>query len=174
MKELLEGVAGGALKALERLGAEWEARRATKVIAFDAIECVTLIQTDEGVIKGLVEVVCIEGVSRRANMAVTCYLGGHLKKDGTFKSGKHPKSQTTKIFEYESEVPYRYSKIFGVGLGFRPAGAVPAEHQFLADFTERLIADVDAAQKAANDEAMSAAEERRRKNEETARRALFG
>lgn len=168
MKELLE-----ALKALERLGAEWKARRATKVIAFDTIECGAVIQTDGSVIKGLVEVQQLDSC-RQAKMVVTCYLGGRLKKDGTFKSGKHPKSQTVKIFEYESEVLYRYSKVFGIGLGFRPVGAMPAEHQFLADLAEQLWAETDTAQKAVKDEATVVAESRRQENKATARRVLFG
>ena len=168
MKKMLE-----ALEALERLGAEWKARRASKRIVFDTVECVALVQTDEGVVKGIVEVQRQESC-RRMKMEIVCYLGGRLKKDGRFDGGKHPKSNTVKLFEYDSEILYRSSKVVGIGLGWHPIGVVPAEHQFLADFADRLIAEVDAERRAADDEAKVVTDERRRENEETARRALFG
>src|SRR3989344_8275313 len=168
MQKMLE-----ALQALERLGAEWKAGRVTKRLAFDAIECKTFVQTNGGVVKGFVEVQRQESC-RRTKMEVVCYLGGCLKKDSRFNSGKHPKSKTVKLFEDENEVLYRYSKVFGVGLGWRPVGAVSVEHQFLIDFADRLIAETDAARKAIEDETKATAEEWWRENEETAKPALFG
>ena len=167
MKKMLE-----TLRALEQLGAAWKARRATKRIAFDTVECTTLLQTDEGVIKGLVEVQRQESC-RCTKIEVVCYLGGCLKKDGRFDGGKHSKNKIAKLFEHDSEVLYRSSKVFGVWLGWRPVGVVSAEHQFLADFADRLIAETGAIQKATGDEEKAVAEERRRENEKTARRALF-
>src|SRR3989344_6367240 len=152
MRELLE-----ALRALERLGAEWKARRATKRLAFDTVECVTLVQTDEGVVKGFVEAQRQESC-RRAKMEVVCYLGGCLKKDGRFDGGKHSKSKTVKLFEYDSEVLYRYSKVFGVGLGWHPVGRVSAGHRLLIDFADRLIAKTDATHKIAGDEPKATAD----------------
>lgn len=142
MKELLE-----TLKALERLGAKWSARRVSKRFLFDTIECTTLVRTiPEGVIRGVVEV--RRGDTWRTKIEVHCYLGGQIKEDGTFKHSSHPKDKTVKVFECVNVVMYRYSKgMFGVGKGFRPIGGVSAEHQFLTDFAERLIVEVDACKK---------------------------
>ena len=167
MKEMTE-----ALDALECLGAEWKARRVSKKFIFDTVECTTLIQTEEGVLRGLVEVQRWDGY-RRTKTEVACYLGGRLDDKGAFKHLKHPKHKTVKLFEYEDETLYRYSKVFGVGLGWRPVGAVPTEHQFLVDFAGRLVAEADADKKATDDEAAVNAENQRRGNEEKARRALF-
>ncbi len=168
MKKMME-----ALRALERLGAEWKARRVSSLYLRDTVECVALVQTDEGVMRGLVR------VSRndiwRVQVSVSCYLGGQIEENGEFKHARHPERKTVKLFEYDSTILFRYSRgVFGLGAGFRPIGAVPVEHQFLTDFANRLIAKADVAQKAIANEAKAVAEERRRRNEETARRALFG
>lgn len=168
MKELLE-----ALKALERLGAEWKARRKSTLYLRDTIECDTLVQTDEGVIRGLVRV--RRNDIWRVQMEVACYLGGRLKDDGTFKHTAHPKDETVKFFEHDNAVLFKYSKgFFGLGAGFRPIGAVSAEHQFLTDFADRFWAEADSAQKAVEAEKVAAASHKRLNNETTARRALFG
>ena len=167
MKELLE-----ALGALERLGAEWKGRRVSKKFLFDTVECTTLVQAAEGVIRGLVEVQRWDGYCR-TKVEVVCYLDGQLDDKGKFKHARHPKDKTVKLFEYEDEVLYKYSKMLGVGLGWRPAGVVPEEHDFLVGFSERLIIKADADKKATDDEA-AAAGEHREENKEKARRALFG
>ena len=168
MRELLE-----ALRALERLGAEWKARRVSLLYLRDTIECVALVQTDEGVMRGLVRV--SKSDVWRVEMAVMCYLGGQIGMNGEFKHARHPESETVRIFEYDSTILFKYSKgVFGLGAGFRPIGAVPAEHQFMTDFANRLIAEADAVKKVAEDETKAVADERRWRNEETARRALFG
>lgn len=168
MKELLK-----ALNALEQLGAEWKVRRASTLYLRDTVECVNLVQTDEGVVRGLVRV--RRNDIWRVQMEVVCYLNGRLKDDGTFKHNTHPKDGTVKIFEYDSTILFKYSKgLFGLGAGFRPIGAVSAEHQFLTDFADRLWVEVDVAQTAAEAEKVAADSQRRPNNETTARRALFG
>ena len=170
MKELLE-----ALKALERLGASWKARRVSKGSLFNTIECTALVQTTEGVVRGLVEIQGKGSDDRRVKAEVSCHLEGKLMKDGGFKHLKHLKDKTVKIFEYENFVMYNYSKGFlGIGQGFRPAGTVPVEHRFLVDFAERLVAVADQQEQAeksarANDESA-----RKSANEARARHALFG
>lgn len=168
MKKMLE-----TLQALERLGAEWKARRITRTRIHDTVECTTLVQTDEGVIRGLVTVDRVSGYSR-TEAEVVCYLGGRFGEDGVFKHAKHPKDKTVKLFEYQNTVMYRYSKVFGIKLGWRPAGAVPVEHQFLTDFADQLFAEIDPAQETADNEVKVVADERRQRNKEMARRALFG
>lgn len=168
MKELLE-----ALGALERLGAEWRARRVSKKFLLDTVECTTFIQKDEGVVRGIVGVQKWDGYCR-TKMEVACYLDGRLKDNGTFKHVGHAKDKTVKLFEYENETLYQYSKMFGVALGWRPVDVVPTIHQFLVEFSERLIAETDAAKKAAEEEETTVAGERQRENEMRARRALFG
>ncbi|MBI2674368.1 MAG: hypothetical protein HYX22_01355 [Candidatus Yanofskybacteria bacterium] len=155
MKKMLE-----VLRVLEQLGAEWKARRITRTRIHDTIECVTLVQMDEGVVRSLVTVDRVSGYSR-TEAEIVCYLAGRLEEDGVFKHAKHPKDKTAKLFEYQNTVMYRYSKVFGIKLGWRPVGTVPAEHQFLTDFADRLIAEADVAQKATADEAKVVAEERR-------------
>ena len=168
MKKMLE-----VLRALERLGAEWKARRVSTLYLRDTVECSALVQTDDGVMRGFVRVRWND--IWRAEMTVACYLGGHIGDNGEFKHARHPESKTVKLFEYDSTILFKYSRgMFGLGAGFRPIGSVPAEHQFLTDFADRLIAEADATQRVAADEARRVAEERRRENEETARRALFG
>lgn len=172
MRELLN-----ALESLERLGASWKARRVTKTAPYDTIECTSLVQTSEGVIRGLVEVRRGQTYSQ-TKAEVACYLDGKLgdKKDkGEFKHLSHPKAKTTKLYEYENTILMRYSTgFFGVGRGFRHAGAVPLEHQYLTDFAERLMAKFDCEKlelepaKAAEDGA------RKNANEAKARKALFG
>jgi len=168
MREMLE-----ALRALERLGAEWKARKVSLLYLRDTVECSAFIQTDEGVMRGLVKV--SKNDIWRVEMSVICYLGGQIGTNGEFKHARHPERKTARIFEYKNTILYKYSKgLFGLGAGFRPIGTVPAEHQFLTDFADRLTAEADVARKAAGDEAKAIAEERRRRNEEMARRALFG
>lgn len=168
MKELLE-----ALKALERLGAEWKARRKSTLYLRDTIECDSLVQTDEGVIRGLVRV--RRNDIWRVQMEAACYLSGRLKDDGAFKHIAHPKDKTVKLFEYDSTILFKYSKgFFGLGAGFRPIGGVPAEHQFLTDFAERLWVEAEATQKTAEAERTASVSRHRRDNETAARRALFG
>ena len=170
MEELLE-----ALEALERLGAEWKARRVSKKFLFDTVECIALVQTAEGesVIRGLVGVQRWDGYCR-TKIEVVCYLDGQLDDKGAFKHARHPKDKTVKIFEYEDEVLYKYSKVLGVGLGWRPAGVVPEEHDFLVGFSEWLIIKADADKKATDEETAAVADEHREENEGKARRALFG
>lgn len=168
MKELLE-----ALKALERLGAEWKVRRASELYLRDTVECTALVQTNEGVVRGVIKV--SHNDVWRVQAGVACYLNGHLKNDGTFKHMGHPASKTVKVFEYANTVLYKYSKgLFGLGAGFHPIGLVPTEHQYLTDFAGRLIAETDTVQKTGKDEAIAVAESRRQENEARARRALFG
>src|SRR3989338_7592619 len=132
MKELLE-----TLQALDQLGAEWKARRITRTRIHDTVECAALVQTDEGVVRGLITVDRVSGYSR-AEAGVVCYIGGRLREDGVFKHAKHAKDKTAKLFEYKNTVMYRYSKVFGIELGWRPVGAVPAEHRVLTDFADRV------------------------------------
>lgn len=168
MKELLE-----ALRALEWLGAEWKARRVSKKFLFDTIECATLVQIDAGVVRGLVEVQRWDGYCR-VKSEVACYLDGRLKDDGTFKHVGYAKDKTIKLFEYENEVLYRYSKMFGVALGWRPVGVIPTIHQFLVEFSERLVVKADTAKKAAEEGEAATDGKRRCENETRARQALFG
>lgn len=168
MRELLE-----TLKALKRLGAEWKARRVSTLYLRDTIECIALVQTNEGVIRGLVRV--RRNDIWRVQMEAACYLGGRLKDDGEFKHTVPPNNETVKLFEYDSTTLFQYSKgLFGLGAGFRPIGRVLAEHQFLTDFADRLIAAVEADQRTADEEKTAVVAEQRRQNETTARQALFG
>lgn len=170
MKELLE-----TLKTLGRLGASWKAQRVSKIELFDTIQCTALVRTDEGMVRGFVEV---RGGETRyqtnVKMEVVCYLGGRPDDKGEFKHSRHPKNKTTKLFEYENVVLYRESKMLGISRGIRPVGAVPAEHQYLVNFAEKLIVVTDRENQAAT--AAKVAEESARKsaNEARARRALFG
>lgn len=170
MKELLE-----VLRVLERLGASWKARRITRGSNFNTIQCTTLVQTDEGVIKGLVESQGTGSEDRRTKVEIICYLGGHLEKEGTFDAKKHSKAETVKLFECQNAVLLKFSGGFlGIGRGFRPVGTVPAEHRFLVGFAERLIAETD--QEEQITESAKVAEDGARKstNEAKARHALFG
>ena len=168
MQKMLE-----ALRALERLGAEWKARRVSLLYLRDTVECSALVQTAEGVVRGLVKV--RRNDIWRVQMEAACYLGGQIGENDEFKHARHPESETVKLFEYDSTILYKYSKgVFGLGSGFRSIGAVPAEHQFLTDFADRLIAEAEAERRVADDETKAAADERWRENEKTARRALFG
>src|SRR3989344_7830207 len=133
--------------ALDQLGSLWEARRLSKKFLFDTIECTTLGQTTEGVIRGFIEVQRWDGLCR-TKAEVVCFIDGHLYKKGGFKHLKHPKIKTAKLYEYNNEVLYRYSKFFGIGLGWSPIGGLPAEHRFLIDFVDRLFAKVEVAEKA--------------------------
>lgn len=162
-----------ALEALKRLGASWKARRVSKKFLFDTIECTALVQTKEGVIRGFVEVQRWDTYCC-AKMEVACFLGGHLEKGGTFKHLKHLKDKKANIFEYENVVLYHYSKVFGIGLGYKPVGKVPAEHQFIVGFVERLIADVDRKGQVEALAKVATESVRKSANKETARRALFG
>ena len=168
MKELLE-----ALGALERLGASWKARRVSKRFIYDTVQCTALVQTDQGVIRGLV-VIQRSNTFGRAKMEVTCFLDGHLKEDGVFEEKKHPKDKKIKLFEYDNEIMYRYSRVFGIGLGWKPESRVSAEYQYLVDFAEWLIAETDREDQATK--SAKEAEKRARKiaNEAKARKALFG
>lgn len=170
MKELLK-----ALKALERLGAVWKARRITRGSNFNTIQCTTFVQTDEGVIKGLIEAQGTGSEDRRTKAEVTCYLGGRLEKDGMFEIGKHSRTETVKLFEYQNTVMLKHSSGFlGIGRGFRPAGMVPAEHQFLVDFAERLIVEIDRQNQAAASARAAEDDARKSANEAKAKHALFG
>lgn len=169
MDKLLE-----ALRALGRLGASWKARRVTKAAPYDTIECITLVQMNEGVMRGLVEVRRGQTYSQ-VKAEIVCYFDGKLDDKSEFKHLSHPKTKATKLYEHESTVLMRYSAgFFGVGRGFRPAGVVPAEHQFLTNFAERLIAESD--REKAESESVKAAEESAQKsaNEAKARKVLFG
>lgn len=168
MKELLE-----ALRALERLGAEWKARRVTKKFVYDTIESTAVVKTSEGVVRGLIEVQR-RNIYSRAKIEVTCFLDGRLEEDGTFKHTKHVKSKQVKLFEHDNEVTYHCLRVFGIKLGYRPDNGVSVEHQFLVDFAERLIAEIDRQDQTTK--AVKAAEDGVRKsaNETRARKALFG
>lgn len=170
MEELLK-----VFKALERLGAEWSAIRVTRGFVFNTIQCSTLVQTDNGVVKGSVEARGARSEDRHIKAEVVCYLGGRLNKNGGFNTKVHPKSETVKIYEYSNTALLKYSSgFFGLGAGFRPASVLPAGHQWLTDFAERLIAGSDRAQ--AESEAAKVAKDSVRKsaNKIKARRALFG
>lgn len=168
MRELLE-----ALKALERLGATWKTRRVTKKFLFDTIECTALVQTREGVLRGFVEVQRWNTYCR-TKMEVTCFLGAKLEADGKFKHSKHPKNETVKIFEYDSEMLYHCSKAFGIKLGYRPDSRIPTEHQFLVEFTEKLVIVVDQQEQAVVLAKATEDGARKSANETRARHALFG
>lgn len=162
-----------ALKALERLSVSWKIRRVTKTAPYDTVECVALVQTSEGVVRGLVEV--RRGQTYGQTKAeVACYLDGKLDDKGGFKHLKHPKHKTVKVYEYENLVHMKFSEGFlSIGRGYSAASPVPAEHQYLADFAERLAAGTERQNQEA--ETQKAAEECARKsaNEVRARRALF-
>lgn len=162
-----------ALQALERLGAKWNARRVSKKFLLDTVECSTLVQTSDGVIRGMVEVQRWDGYCR-TKAEVSCYIEGRLKADGTFKHVAHSKDKTVKIFEYENEVLCQCSKVFGVALGWRPVDDVPIMHQFLTDFSEQLVGKADSAKRVVEKGQTTADDERRCENEARARRALFG
>lgn len=169
MYELLK-----ALRAFERLGAEWKARRVTKVAPYDTVECTTLVQTSRGVVRGLVEVRRGDTYSQ-TKAEVACYLDGKLDDKDEFKYLKHPKAKAAKLYEHESTVLMRHSAGFlGLGRGYRPNGTMPEEHRFLTDFAERLISAAD--RKGQTDEETKASEKSARKsaNEARAKQALFG
>lgn len=159
--------------ALDRLGSLWAARRLSKKFLFDTIECVTLVHTKEGVIRGFVEVQRLTNLCR-TKVEVVCFIDGYLDENGEFKHLKHPKIKTVKLYEYNNEVLYKYSKFFGIGLGWNPIGAVPGEHQFLTDFADQRIIIFENNKKADEAKKTSSNEVESQNNKEIARRALFG
>ncbi len=163
----------GALKALERRGATWKARRVSRQYLFDVIECTALIQVKEGVLRGLIEVQRWDGLCR-VKAEVVCYLGGHLDEKGEFKHLKHSRSKTAKLYEYSNEILYRYSSILSIGLGWKPMGNVPAEHQYLVEMAERLVSVYDRDRQAAKEKEEATANTQKAANKTKGERALFG
>lgn len=162
-------------QALECLGAKWSAIRVTRGSVFNTIQCSTLVQMDDGVVRGSVEARGAGSEDRHVKAEVVCYLGGRLNENGGFNTKGHPKSETVKIYEYSNTALLKYSSgFFGFGAGFRPASIMPVDHQWLTDFAEHLIARSDRAQ--TESEAAKVAKDGVRKsaNEARARRALFG
>lgn len=167
MKELLE-----AFKALERRGGIWKARRVSRQYLFDVIECTTLIQVGEGVLRGLIEVQRWDGLCR-VKAEVVCYLGGRLDDKGGFKHQRHSRAKTTKLYEYSNEVIYRYSSILGISLGWKPMGGVSAEHQHLVEMAERLVAVYDHDRQAVKEKEKNATENQKAANKTKGEQALF-
>jgi len=168
MKELLR-----VLEALCQRGGTWKARRVSRQYLFDVIECTTLIQVDEGVLRGLIEVQRWDGLCR-VKTEVAYYLGGRLDNKGEFKHQRHSRAKTTKLYEYSSEVLYRYSSILGISLGWKPMGNVPAEHQYLVEMAERLVAVYDRDRQTVKDKEKTAVANQKTANKTKGEQALFG
>ncbi len=160
------------LRALEAKGAIWKTIRLSRKFLYDAVECTALAQTAEGVMRGVVEVRRQDDLSH-CKAEITCYLGGQLDNNGEFKHAKHPKSKTTKIFEYEQKVFYRHKKIFGIDLGWTPESPLSAEHQYLVEMTQKLSAKLVEAQTAEMTQQAADQETVKRNAKEQAMRALF-
>lgn len=169
MKELLE-----AFKALERLGASWKVRRVTKTAPYDTIECTALVQTKEGVMRGLVDVK--QGQTYGQTKAeVTCYLDGKLNDKGEFKHLSHSKVKAVKLYEHESNVLMGCSGgFFGVGQMLRPEGVVLMEHKHLVEFAERLIVVQNQQDQVVASRNFATVCARKSANETRAKKALFG
>ena len=168
MKELLR-----ILEALKYRGATWKARRVSRQYLFDVIECATLVQVEEGVLRGLVEVQRWDGLCR-VKAEVACYLGGLLDDKGEFKHQRHSRAKTTKLYEYSSEVLYCHSSILGIDLGWKPMGGIPEEHQHLVEMAENLVAVYDRDRQAAKEKEKIATTNQKATNKTKGERALFG
>ncbi len=161
------------LMALYHLGATWTARRATRSAPYDTIVCTTLVQTDEGVVRGLTE---SQEFRRTVRAEIAVYIGGKLDDKGEFKHQSHSRAKTVKLYEYENTVPEGgkyWEGFFGLFHGFSPV-ATPQIDLYLQDFAYRLIQAAD--REEAESKTAKAAQESARKsaNETRARKALFG
>lgn len=155
---------------LQRLGAIWKPSRIGKMFFRDSIECTTLVQTPEGVFRGVVLVTRREDIYL-VSAEVKFYREGKVV-DGKFKHGQHPSKDTVKVCEYENEVLFNFSRIFGINLGWKPRKPIPETHRRLIEMVDRLIVEFDTAEATGKAAQVADKEVQTRINKEVAIRAL--
>lgn len=132
-----------AMDALQKRGAVWAAQRVSGKLIFDTIQCTTLVQSGDTVLRGLVEVTEPKKIpllaKSSAKVEITCYFGASLDDRGEFKHKDHPKNESQKCFEWKDTVYYKYGRF----LGWRPEAGVPLGHQYLVDMATSLVVNFD-------------------------------
>ncbi len=155
---------------LARQGAAWKSKRIGKMFFRDSVECTTLLQVPEGVFRGVVLVTRQEDISR-VTAEVKFYRDGKVV-EGKFKHAQHPPKDTVKICEYEDEVLFNFSRVFGINLGWKPCRSIPMMHRRLTEMADCLVAEFDAAEVASKTARLAEKETQTRANQEVALRAL--
>lgn len=155
---------------LSRHGAVWKSTRIGKMFFRDSIECTTLVQTSDGVFRGVILVTRREDIYI-VEAGVKFYRDGKVV-DGKFKHGQHLSKDTVKVCEYENEVLFNFSRIFGIDLGWKPRKPIPETHRRLIEMADRLVVGFDTAEVA--EKAVQSADKRTQTNanKEVAFRAL--
>lgn len=160
-----------AFQAMECLGASWNFRKLTKKFVYDTAEITGWAQSQEGVLKAVIEVQRWNSY-RRVKIEVTCFLGGLLLEGGKFEEKKYSREKAT-AFQYENVVLFSYSK----WRGWRPTSSVSGEHLFLVRFADQLAEIYERQAEQAEQASQLAARERvaaKEVREAQARQALFG
>lgn len=127
---------------LARKGAIWKAKRIGKKFFNDSIEATMVLEGPGGIFRGVILVTRQKDISQ-VKADVKFYRDGKMV-DGKFKHAQHPSSGTVKVCEYEDEVLFEPSRIFGIDLGWKPRKPVPSTHRRLTEIVDDLVVEFDA------------------------------
>ena len=155
---------------LARKGSIWKAKRIGKKFFNDSIEATTVLEAPDGIFRGVILVTRQKDISQ-VKADVKFYRDGKMV-EGKFKHAQHPSSGTVKVCEYEDEVLFEPSRVFGINLGWKPRKPVSSTHRRLTEIVDGLVVEFDSAEATRKTIQASEKDAQTRANMEVATRAL--